>query len=152
MTGSEHSPKTAADYISGGAYGARLLAEACEASPSVRLEVVRGLALDLEGHLAGLAELAGSEAPTPGVLAEAAQKCSDLATLAACNAEALQSPHIAAETARLAAEATESLSHAVNANVPSDGVGERDDLVRRDARSASWKASLAARQFEEMGG
>ncbi len=144
MPNPEHSPKTAADHISAGAYGARLLIEACESSPSVRLEVVRGLAWDIERHLAGLAD----EIPTPGLFAEAAQKCSDLATLASCNAGELEDPRAAAETIRLAAEATGSLALTVEESVAPDG-SESDELVRRDARSASWKASLAARQFDD---
>ncbi|MDQ3508416.1 MAG: hypothetical protein M3494_10430 [Actinomycetota bacterium] len=143
----EHSPKNSADHISGGANAAKTLAEACESSPSVRLEVVRGLARDIERHLAELAD----ETPTPGILAEAAQKCSDLATLAACNAGELDDHRAAAETIRLAAEATHSLSHSAEEDIAPDG-GESDELVRRDARSASWKASLAARQFDEPGG
>lgn len=131
-----------------GASAAKMLADACadacqsssrEAS-SLKMSAVRDLALDLERHLAGLAD----EEPTPGVIAEAAQKCADLATLAACNAGDLRSPPIAAEAVRLSAEATDSLSHSIEENSPPD---ENHDLFRRDARSASWKASLAARQM-----
>lgn len=131
-----------------------MLAEACEASlkrePSLKLEVVRSLARDISSHLNGLAD----EDIPPGLLAEAAQRCADLATLAACNAGELDHPHKAAETVRLAAEATETLSRIVEANASPDGEGSggENDLVRRDGRSASWKASLAVRQFEEMGG
>lgn len=137
--------------ILAGASAARLLAEACESSlgnrPSLRLEVVRDLAWDLARHLAGLA---GNEAP-PDLAAEAAQKCADLATLAACNAEELDPPQGDAEPIHLAAEAADALSSSVEESIPPDG-GERYDLIRRDARSASWKASLAARQFEETRG
>ncbi len=140
--------------ILAGASGARLLAEACEASleskPSLRLEVVRDLAWDLERHLAGLAGYGATPDP---LAAEAAQKCADLATLAACNASELGSPQGAAEPIRLAAEAADALSRSVEENnLPDGGESGRRDLVRRDARSASWKASLAVRQFEESSG
>ncbi|MBA2692641.1 MAG: hypothetical protein H0U65_09135 [Rubrobacter sp.] len=131
-----------------GASAAKRLADACEppaeGAPSLRLDTVRGLALDLGRHLAGLA----AEDPNPSLLAEAAQKCADLATLAACNADEIDYSD-AAEAIRLAAEATESLRRAVETRVPSDEEAKdgRSDLVRRDARSASWKASLAARQM-----
>lgn len=126
-----------------GAEAAKRLAEACgrpaKGGTSLRRDAVRDLAKDLESHLAGLASMDAH----PSLLAEAAQRCSDLATLAACNADGLDDPSAAAEAVRLASEAAKSLSLAVEESSP-------EDLARRDARSASWKASLAARNFEDI--
>lgn len=148
MSDPKYSSKTASDYISTGASAAKVLAGACnlglEKTSSLQLEVVRDLARDLERQLDGLA-LAAEKSETPNLLAEAAQKCADLATLAACNAGELDSPRGAAEAVRLCSEATESLSRSL-------ADSEQPDLVQRDARSASWKASLAARQMEEAKG
>jgi hypothetical protein len=135
-------------HVLSGASAARLLTKACEASlggnDSFKLEVVRDLALDLERHLEGLA----SEDAPPDLLAEAAQKCADLATLAVCNAAELDEPRGAHEAVRLAADAAGSLSRTVEGAVPDEG--ERNDGVRRDVRSAAWKSSLALRQMEDL--
>ncbi|MGH3090314.1 MAG: hypothetical protein ACRDSJ_23770 [Rubrobacteraceae bacterium] len=135
--------------ISIGASAAKDFAEACEraceSSSSLRLEVVRDLARDLERELEGLSRAAENDSPE--VLAEAAQRCADLATLAACNAEGLEPPEAASEAVRLAAEAARSLGMLA----PDEPESKRLDLVGRDVRSASWKASLAARQMDEAG-
>lgn len=152
MSDPKYSSKPASDHIAAGASAARLLSEACESSPrdgpSLQLEVVRDLARDLERQLAGLAD--SKEDIPPDLAADAAQRCADLATLAACNATGLESPRQAGEAVRLAAEATNSLASSLEhaPGIPNDG--ERWELIGRDLRSASWKASLAARQMEDL--
>jgi hypothetical protein len=70
-----------------GALGAGLLVDACgpHAENSLRLGVVRDLALDLRRRLE---DLAGEDFAADS-LVEAALACADLATLAACNLPAL---------------------------------------------------------------
>jgi hypothetical protein len=130
-----------------GARSARLLGEACRTAlasggPPLRLEVVRNLAADLERELDALAR--SEEAPTD-LLAEAALRCADLATLAACNAGA-GLPEAGA-VVHLAAGAARALRLLVEAE--SDSLGsEHAENVLRDVRGVGWRVDLAVRQIE----
>jgi hypothetical protein len=130
-----------------GARSAGLLREACRRAlasggPLLRLEAVRDLAADLERELDALAR---SEEPTPDLLAEAALRCSDLATLAACNADA-GLPEAGA-VVHLAAGAARALRLLVEAE--SDSLGsEHAENVLRDVRGVGWRVDLAVRQIE----
>jgi hypothetical protein len=131
--------------ISDGLRAATLLEEACRPAPqnAARIEVVRGLALDLRRQLAALSELGDA---APDVLAEAAICCADLANLAACNAPDLppDAAPRATEAALVAAGAVEALGPMVEAG--SAGLeDEHAENLLRDARSARWRAGFAAR-------
>ncbi len=131
--------------ISDGLRAATLLEEACRPAPqnAARIEVVRGLALDLRRQLAALSELGDA---APDVLAEAAICCADLANLAACNAPDLppDAAPRATEAALVAAGAVEALGPMVEAG--SAGLeAEHAENLLRDARSARWRAGFAAR-------
>jgi hypothetical protein len=133
------------DKIFDGLRAATLLEEACRSAPqnAARIEVVRGLALDLRQQLAALSELGDA---APDVLAEAAICCADLANLAACNAPDLppDAAPRANEAALLAAEAVETLGSMLEAR--SAGLeAEHAENLLRDARSARWRAGFAAR-------
>lgn len=139
----DSAPKNPRQAILDGVFAARMLAAACEtpSRTSLKAEVVRDLARETERDLEAAgkcADLGGAQLP---LLAEAAGRCADLATLAACNAGEVGDPGNAAETVRLAAGAALSLSRAVERGAP-------DEYARRNARSASWKSSLAIRQVE----
>jgi hypothetical protein len=128
-----------------GALAAGLLVDACRphSEDSLRLEVVRDLALDL-GHR--LETLAGEDFADS--LIEAALACADLATLAACNLPALPDGEkpLAAAAVHLAAGATRALISLVESETgPLDEAHTENTL--RDARSASWRADLAVRQL-----
>jgi hypothetical protein len=143
----DSAPKNPRQAILDGVFAARMLAAACEtpSRTSLKAEVVRDLARETERDLEAAEEAAGKCADLGGaqlpLLAEAAGRCADLATLAACNAGEVGDPGNAAETVRLAAGAALSLSRAVERGAP-------DEYARRNARSASWKSSLAIRQVE----
>lgn len=130
-----------------GAMAAGLLVDACGPSPNntLRMEVVRELALDLGRRLEALS---GSE--STDALIEAAQACSDLATLAACNIQDLteEGTPLATAAVHLAAGATRALI-----SLSESKTGSRDEAnaenTRRDARSAGWRADLAVRQIED---
>jgi hypothetical protein len=137
-----------------GAQAAKLLEEACRPAPeirrSARLELVRDLAEDLRLSLEALSCIPGGEA-SPYLLAEGALRCADLANLAACNnpelpeerkAEGAAAVHLAAGTARALGLLAESGTTALE-ETPAE-------YVRRDARSAGWRAALAIRQVEEF--
>jgi hypothetical protein len=131
-----------------GALAAGLLADACRphAEGSPRLEVVRGLALDLGRRLEALA----AEDGAADSLVEATLACADLATLAACNLPALPDGDrpLATAAAHLAAGTTLALiplfeAEAVALEEP------RAENTLRDARSARWRADLARNQIED---
>ena len=129
-----------------GALAAGLLAEACgsHAENSLRLAVVRDLALDLGCWLEVLAE----EDFAADSLVEAALACADLATLAACNVPALPDGDrpLAAAAVYLAAGATRALISLVEWEAGTlDGSYAENTL--RDARSAGWRADLAVNQL-----
>jgi hypothetical protein len=131
--------------VDAGALASGLLVAACGTDPenSLRLEVVRDLALDL-GHR--LEVLAGEDAPDS--LVEAALTCADLATLAACNLSVLPDKPLATAAVHLAAGATRALIPLVEKEAAAlEGAGAEYTL--KDARSANWRADLAARQLED---
>jgi hypothetical protein len=122
--------------ISDGLRVVTLLEEACRPAPpnAARIEVVRGLALDLGRQLAALSELGDT---APDVLAEAAICCADLANLAACNVSDLppEAAPRATEAALLAAAAVEALGPMVEADIAELEAEHAENLLR-DARSA----------------
>jgi hypothetical protein len=129
-----------------GALAAGLLADACgpHAANSLRLEVVRDLALDLGRRL----EVLATEDSAADSLVEAALACADLATLAACNVPALPEgdrPHAAAAV-YLAAGAARAIITLVEWEAGSLSK-IRAEYTLRDARSARWRADLAVEQL-----
>ncbi len=141
MAGRRRTPADA------GALAASLLVDACQTDPenSLRLEVVSSLALDLGRRLETLAGR-GSAADS---LIEAALACADLATLAACNLQALSDNDrpLATAAVHLAAGTTRALIPLIESDIAAtDETGAENTL--RDARSARWRADLAIRQVE----
>ena len=136
------------DPVSAGARAAGLLEEACrsEAAGSLRLAVVRDLALDIKRELEALTGPAEEAAAAPDVLAEAALRCADLANLAACNVPGLPpdgAPR-AATAARLAAGAVRDLRSLIKTD-SRDLNEEHAENLSRDVRSAVWRAEFALR-------
>jgi hypothetical protein len=129
-----------------GALAAGLLVDACRphSESSLRLEVVRNLALDL-GHR--LENLAGEGTSTDSLI-EAALACADLATLAACNLPALPDNDrpLAAAAVHLAAGATRALISLVESEAGTLNESHAENTLR-DARSAGWRADLAVSQL-----
>jgi hypothetical protein len=136
------------DPVSAGARAAGLLEEACrpEAAGSLRLAVVRDLALDIKRELDALARSAGEDAAAPDLLTEAALRCADLANLAACNIPELppDAAQRAVTAARLAAGAVHDLRSLVETN-SRDLNEEHTENLLRDVRSAAWRAEFALR-------
>ena len=130
-----------------GALAAGLLADACRphTEGSLRLEVVRDLALDLGRRL----EVLATEGTAADSLVEAALACADLATLAACNLPALPDGdrHLATATVHLAAGASRALISLVEAEAVTLEESYAENMLR-DARSAHWRADLAVSQVE----
>jgi hypothetical protein len=130
-----------------GALAADLLVDACRplSENTLRLEVVRDLALDLGRRLEALA----GEDFAADSLVEAALACADLATLAACNLPAIPDGDrpLATAAVHLAAGATRALIPLVESEA---GALEKPSAenVLRDARSAGWRADLAVKQVE----
>ncbi len=129
-----------------GALAAGLLVDACRphSEDSLRLEVVKNLALDL-GHR--LEILAGEDTSTDSFI-EAALACADLATLAACNLPALPDGEkpLAAAATHLAAGATRALVSLVESETGTLDEAHAENTLK-DARSAVWRADLAVRQL-----
>jgi hypothetical protein len=129
-----------------GALAAGLLVDACRppSEDSLRLEVVRGLALDLGRRL----EVLAGEDPAADSLIEAALACADLATLAACNLPALPEGDrpLATAAVHLATGITRALISLVEAQAGTLDEPHADNMLR-DARSARWRADLAVRQL-----
>ena len=129
-----------------GALAAGLLVDACRphAEGSLRIKMVRDLALDLGRRLETLAE----EDPAADSLVEAALACADLATLAACNLPALPDGEkpLAAAATHLAAGATRALVSLVEPETGNLDEAHAENTLR-DARSAGWRADLAVRQL-----
>jgi hypothetical protein len=136
------------DPVSAGARAAGLLEEACrsEAAGSLRLAVVRDLALDIKRELDALARSAGEDASAPDLLTEAALRCADLANLAACNVPELppDAAPRAATAARLAAGAVRDLRSLMETD-SRDLNEEHAENLSRDVRSAAWRAEFALR-------
>jgi hypothetical protein len=119
-----------------GTLAADLLVDACgpHTENSLRLEVVKDLALDL-GHR--LEVLAGEDSDAH-ILVEAALACADLAILAACNLPAFpDGDRPLAALISLVESETGTLDEA------------HADNTLRDARSAGWRADLAVRQISD---
>lgn len=133
-----------------GARSAGLLGEACRRAlaregPDRRLEVVRDLALEIERELDAVARTTGMNVAAPDLLSEAALRCADLATLAACNAGA-KIPEAGA-VVHLAAGAARALRILVEAG--SDRLEkEHAENVLRDVRGVRWRVDLAVRQID----
>ena len=131
-----------------GALAAKLLADACRphTEGSLRLDVVRGLALDLGRRLEALA----AEDGAADSLVEATLACADLATLAACNLPALPDGDrpLATAAAHLAAGTTLALIPLVEAEAVTLEEPRSENMLR-DARSARWRADLARNQIED---
>lgn len=142
MAAPKHTPAEA------GVLAAGLLADACRphAEGSLRLEVVRGLALDLGRRLEDLA----AENGAVDSLVEAALVCADLATLAACNRSAISDGYKALATAALHLATGTTL--ALIPLVEAEAAALEEPLAKnmlRDARSARWRADLARNQIED---
>jgi hypothetical protein len=131
-----------------GALAAGLLAHACgpHAENSLRLEVVRDLALDL-GRRLGV--LAGEDFAADSLI-EAALACADLATLAACNLPALPDGDrpLAVTAVQLAVGATRALIPLVESEAETLDEAYAENMLR-DTRSAGWRADLAVRQIAD---
>jgi ABC-type hemin transport system ATPase subunit len=129
-----------------GALAAGLLVDACRphSESSLRLEVVRDLALDLGRRL----EILAGEDTSTDSLIEAALACADLATLAACNLPALPDGEkpLAAAAVHLAAGTTRALISLVESETGTLDEAHAENTLR-DARSAGWRADLAVRQL-----
>jgi hypothetical protein len=140
MSARERTPAEA------GALAAGLLVEACRPRPddTLRMKVVRDLALDLERRVEALAGPSGEDTDS---LIEAALACADLATLAACNLSVASDRPLATASVHLAAGAARALISLAESKAGSlDGTRAENSL--RDARSARWRADLAVRQIE----
>lgn len=144
----EYAPESP---VAAGEHAAAMLGEACRGSlksrGSAQLEVVRDLALDLERQLGALAGMVDEGESMADSLVEAALACADLATLAVCNLSELSPKEArgANEVVHLAAGAVRELSGRIEAEA--GGLeAPRAEYVMRDARSAVWRAELAARQ------
>ena len=140
-----------ASLCSAGALAATILQKACKAGPEHEkrpmLETVREAALDLENQLEALAR-SGGDGPLPSaLLAEGAQRCADLANLAACALPSMPTaqtaPTIAA--AHLAAGAVRAFVALVGGSEGAD-----NGYAVRDARGAEWRAGLAVRQVKSL--
>ncbi len=154
LTPDEHVRSSGAPGTTTAAAGARaagLLAEACRpaasagASSSLRLEVVRDLALGVERELDAVAR-STAEDVTPDLLIEAALRCADLATLAACNAgPALPEAGPVVQRAAGAARDLRSLAESRSGQLEK----EHAENLLRDTRGIDWRVDLASRQVEE---
>jgi hypothetical protein len=129
-----------------GALAAGLLVDACRphSESSLRLGVVRDLALDLGRRLEALA----GEDFAADSLVESALACADLATLASCNLTAVPDGErpLAAAAVHLAAGAARALIPLVESEAGTLEEAYAENTLR-DARSAGWRADLAARQL-----
>ena len=131
-----------------GALAAGLLVDACgpHAENSLRLEVVKDLALDLGRRL----EVLAGEDFAADSLVESALACADLATLAACNLPALPDGDrpLAAAAVHLAGGTTRALISLVESETGTLDEAYAQNTLR-DARSAGWRADLAVRQISD---
>ena len=139
--------------ISSGARAAGLLGDACRTvagKSSLRCEVVRDLASDLEQQLDALARSIGEDACAVDLLVEATLLCADLATLAACNARELR-PGAGTTVVHLSSGAARALGLLVEAG-SQDLAEEHAENSLRDVRGAGWRVDLAVRQLDEASG
>jgi hypothetical protein len=130
-----------------GALAAGLLVDACRTrqDDTLRIKVVRDLALDLERRLEALADPPGEDIEA---LIEAALACADLATLAACNLPVVSDRPLATASVHLAAGASRALISLAESKAGSLDETYAENTLR-DARSAGWRADLAVRQIED---
>jgi hypothetical protein len=136
--------------ISSGARAARLLGDASRAAPdqgSLRLEVVRDLASDIQRQLDALAGFIGEDACAVDLLVDATLLCADLATLAACNTRELR-PGAGTTVVHLSSGAERALRSLVEAG-SQDLRTEHTENSLRDVRGAGWRVDLAIRQLDE---
>ena len=134
--------------ISSGARAAGLLEGACRAyQSSLRLEVVRDLALDIRRKLEALAELIREDACAVDLLVEATLLCADLATLAACNAREIR-PGSGSTVVHLSSGAARALGLLVEARTQDLGEEHAANSLR-DVRGSRWRVDLAIRQLDE---
>lgn len=114
-----------------------------------RMELVRDLVRDIKGQLEALAYLA-TPMPFPDLMAEAALRCADLASLAACNLDGLPAPDAARAGAgvHLVAGAVQALRLLSEGSTGDFSETHPDTL--RDTRGAGWRVNLAVRQMEEF--
>jgi hypothetical protein len=136
--------------ISSGAWAAGFLGDACRVAPdqsSLRLEVVRDLASDIQRQLDALARSIGEDACAVDLLVEATLLCADLATLAACNAKELR-PGAGTTVVHLASGVARALRILVEAGSRDLGEEHAENSLR-DVRGAGWRVDLAVRQLDE---
>src|SRR5215204_1876822 len=130
-----------------GALAVGLLVDACgpQAENSLRLAVVKDLALDLGRRL----EVLAGEDFAADSLVEAALACADLAILAACNLPSLPDGDrpLATAVVHLAAGAARALIPLVESEAMTLEEAHAENTLR-DARSAGWRADLAVKQVE----
>ncbi len=136
------------------ALAAELLENACApgSGDPLRLEVVRSLTRDLQGELEVLVTLADGETGMARIEeVEGALRAADVANLAACAAPELIEARAreAAAAAHLAAGAARALGVLTEAST-GDSHGHQAPYALRDARGATWRARLAARQVDEF--
>jgi hypothetical protein len=128
-----------------GVLAAGLLVDACRPhlEESLRLEVVRDLALDLGRRL----EVLAGEDFAADSLVESALACADLATLASCNLTAFPEGErpLATAAVHLAAGAARALIPLIESEAGATEEAYAENKLR-DARSAGWRADLAVRQ------
>ena len=131
------------------ALAAGLLAEAWHPGPeppSRRASVTRDLALGLR---VDLEELAGPHDADTSLNAtvEGALRAADVSNLAAASLADL--PEANARRAAAAAHLAAGAARALCALIGEAGAGGRAGYASKDARSAAWRAGLAARQADE---
>ena len=130
------------------ALAAGLLAEAWFHGPqasSPRADVTRELALGLRVDLETLAGAYDASSPT-GATVEGALRAADVASLAAASL-----PDLSGADARSAAASTHLAAGAAKAlcTLVGEEAGECSEYALKDARSAAWRAGLAAQQADE---
>ena len=144
-------PEQEAAPLRGAALAAGLLEEAWDLSgpglPHLRAGVTRELARDLRSELEALAGTALDFSLTDARV-EGALRAADVANLAAASLAELPKANVrkAAASAHLAAGAARALCALIGDADTGEG---RADYVLKDARSAAWRAGLAARQTDE---
>lgn len=112
----------------------------------LQIEVTRDLTLDLARELDAITGRGREDAIPPELLSEGARGCADLANLAACALPELppESFPSASGAVHLAAGAVRTLRIVIENGAASNS------YALRDARSAVWRADLAARQVAEL--
>ena len=147
-------PNSLAALLRGAALAAELLENACAPGlrDPLRLEVVRTLARDLKKELEALATLTDEETGAARFEeVEGALRAADVANLAACTLPELLKTSVpeAAAAAHLAAGAARALG--ILAETSAEDAREyHAQNALKDARSAMWRARLAARQVDEF--